>query len=79
MQSSWYQHVLKDAEDVALVLALATLGWVSLWFCGLRHIAGIQEALGLKRPAKPLFSEMKPDIDRLKKEFHENLSSFKKQ
>jgi hypothetical protein len=26
MQSSWYQHVLKDAEDVALVLALATLG-----------------------------------------------------
>ncbi|KAI8104914.1 hypothetical protein M9435_000088 [Picochlorum sp. BPE23] len=37
------------------------------------------QALGLKRPAKPLFSEMKPDIDRLKKEFHENLSSFKKQ
>ncbi|WPT15452.1 hypothetical protein PSENEW3_00003393 [Picochlorum sp. SENEW3] len=65
MQSYWYQHVLKDVEDVALVLALATLG--------------IQEALGLKRPAKPLFSEMKPDIDRLKKEFHENLSSFKKQ
>jgi hypothetical protein len=51
-------------------------GWFLLWHTALKHLPPIQEALGLRKPLKPLKHEKQKEIDEMRRQHAQYRAAF---
>ena len=66
-----------DLQCLSIVTGVAVVGWTCLYWLGLRHMMPVKEALGIVKPQKPLLSEKREEIERIKRHRANLESSFR--